>query len=267
MKSIFIFLVFCSLCVVGAVIYGQQNSKQQNPIIIEVVQTAAARAPEKPIDPPQIAIILAPTDNFEDFTMATNELPAEVAFIIPASSDKAAFYSAVNSGGHPALLELLLEPNEFPATPAGPHTLLIGVTEQENLDKLSAQLSGGFAYSGVINMLSDRFVNSSNDFRPVLKRLAERGLVFVNADGTQPVFKTLDASLSKNVRLCTIIVGEPLQDAEVDAAIKALESKAARDHKAIGIFRCYANIIKSLKSWIEKAKQSGTVRIVPITAI
>ncbi len=56
--------------------------------------------------------------------------------------------------GHEVLLEVPMEPFDFPDSDPGPHTLRAGVDEDSNIQRLNWALSRFTGYAGVTNLLA-----------------------------------------------------------------------------------------------------------------
>jgi hypothetical protein len=76
------------------------------------------------------------------------------------------------------VLELPMEPFDFPDSDPGPHTLRAGVDEDSNLQRLTWTLSRFTGYAGVTNLLGQRFLSDSDVLSPAMTYLARRGLYF-----------------------------------------------------------------------------------------
>ena len=62
--------------------------------------------------------------------------------------------AAAREAGHETLLQSPMEPITYPADNPGPHTLLTGATEADNLDALRWQMGRFVGYVGVVNHLA-----------------------------------------------------------------------------------------------------------------
>ena len=80
--------------------------------------------------------------------------------------------------GHEVLLEVPMEPFDFPDSDPGPHTLRAGQDEEANIQRLTWALSRFTGYAGVTNLLGQRFLSDSEALSPALTYLTRRGLYF-----------------------------------------------------------------------------------------
>ena len=68
--------------------------------------------------------------------------------------------------GHEVLLEVPMEPFDFPDSDPGPHTLRAGEDEDANIERLNWALSRFTGYAGVTNLLGQRFLSDAMPCRP-----------------------------------------------------------------------------------------------------
>jgi hypothetical protein len=83
------------------------------------------------------------------------------------------------------LLQVPMEPFDYPDNDPGPQTLLTSLTPQQNIDRLYWLMSRFQGYVGIANAMGARFTASEPSFAPVLRETAKRGLIFVD-DGSNP---------------------------------------------------------------------------------
>ncbi len=91
--------------------------------------------------------------------------------------------SRARDDGHEVLLQIPLEPNNYPTVDPGPHTLLTTLPPQENMKRLQWLMSRYTGYVGVTNHMGDKFEATSASLTPVLEELKQRGLLYVD-DGS-----------------------------------------------------------------------------------
>ena len=87
-------------------------------------------------------------------TAALASLPAGVTLgFAPYAGDVQHWVSQARQFGHEVVLEVPMEPFDFPDSDPGPHTLRTGVDENSNLQRLTWTLSRFTGYAGVTNLL------------------------------------------------------------------------------------------------------------------
>ena len=116
---------------------------------------------------------------------AIRDLPAAISLAIsPYAPDPTALLAAARAAGHEYLLSLPMEPARYPLNDPGPRALLTSHTPAQNQAALIWALSRFPGYVGVTGALGamdgERFAGASEDIDPVLRRLAARGLLYVD---------------------------------------------------------------------------------------
>ena len=77
---------------------------------------------------------------------------------------------------HEILLQVPMEPFDYPDNDPGPQTLLSTLGAEQNLDRLHWHLSRFQGYAGIANFMGARFVVSDNVMQPIVRDAAKRGL-------------------------------------------------------------------------------------------
>ena len=101
----------------------------------------------------------------------------------PYGSALESLTAEARTAGHELMLEIPLEPFDYPQNDPGPHTLLVEQPPRDNLEKLYWLLTRMGGYTGVINHMGARFTASAADFGPVMEELGLRGLAYLD-DGS-----------------------------------------------------------------------------------
>ena len=131
---------------------------------------------------------------------AIARLPAAVSLgFAPYGADVERDAARAREAGHETLLQLPMEPFDYPANNPGPHTLLSELSEAENLDNLHWLMTRFAGYVGVMNFLGAKFTADPAALTPVLADVASRGLVYVD-DGTSPRSLARDKAPALNLR-------------------------------------------------------------------
>jgi hypothetical protein len=100
---------------------------------------------------------------------AIADLPPEVSLSFsPYAPELAAWIDAAHAYGHEAMLDLPLEPRNYPQDDPGPLGLLTALNGQENLRRLDELLKDADGIAGVATQFGDRFLADEAALRPVL---------------------------------------------------------------------------------------------------
>ena len=224
--------------------------------------------PGKP-DAPRIAIIVSGLGVSESATAdAISKLPGAVTLgLMPYGSDVATLAARARAQGHELLLDVPMEPFDYPDNDPGPQTLLTSLTPQQNIDRLYWLMSRFQGYVGIANAMGARFTASDQSFAPVLRETAKRGLVFID-DGSSPRSLASRIAGANNLPFAKadLTIDAVPNPTEIDHALGRLEM-AARDHgAAVGISSGLPVAIDHIAKWA-KALASRGIQLVPITAV
>jgi uncharacterized protein len=224
--------------------------------------------PGKP-DAPRIAIIVSGLGVSDSATAdAIAKLPGAVTLgFMPYGGDVAALAGRARARGHEILLQVPMEPFDYPDDDPGPQTLLTSLTPQQNLDRLYWLMSRFQGYVGIAGAMGGRFTASEPSFAPVLRETAKRGLIFVD-DGTNPRSLAGRIAGANNLPFAKadVTIDAVPTASEIDHALGRLEM-AAREHSiAVGISSGLPVAIDHIAKWAKTLADHG-VQLVPITAV
>ncbi len=199
---------------------------------------------------------------------AVKQLPGAVTLAFaPYGNSLARWMQAARQSGHELLLQLPLEPFDYPRNDPGPHTLKTGVSPVENLADLHWAMSRLTNYVGVINFLGGKFLTDESAMKPVFDQLAERGLLFVD-DGSLRNTASGDvakASLLPYARVDVLIDAVRTRQ-EIARQLSQLSEQAKRTGLAIGMANAFPETIEMIASYAAQASRLG-IEITPVSAI
>jgi uncharacterized protein len=223
--------------------------------------------PGKP-DAPRIALIVSGLGVSAKTTAdAIAKLPGPVTLaFIPYGSD-GAWAARSRSAGHEVLLQVPMEPFDYPDNDPGPQTLLTSLAPQQNIDRLYWVMSRFQGYVGLINMMGARFTASEQAFAPIMRETSKRGLIFVD-DGSNPRSVASRIAGANNLPFvkAEVILDSVPTPGEIDRALGRLEAAARERHIAVGIASALPVSIAHIEKWAKAAASRGLL-LVPITAV
>jgi uncharacterized protein len=224
--------------------------------------------PGKP-DAPRIAIIVSGLGVSDSATAdAIAKLPGAVTLgFMPYGSDVAALAGRARARGHEVLLQVPMEPFDYPDNDPGPQTLLTSLTPQQNLDRLYWLMSRFQGYVGIAGAMGGRFTASEPSFAPVLREAAKRGLIFVD-DGANPrsLAGRIAGANSLPFAKADVTIDAVPTASEIDHALGRLEMAARERSIAVGISSGLPVSIDHIAKWAKTLADHG-VQLVPITAV
>lgn len=220
-------------------------------------------------DGPKVAIIVTGLGINEQGSLdAIDTLPDDVTLAFaPYGRSLAATVASARTAGHEVMLEIPLEPFDFPQNDPGPHTLLTGESPRANLDKLFWLMARFGGYFGVINNMGARFTASSVDFAPVMEELGARGIGYLD-DGSSNRSVAQQLSSANTVpygRASMTIDANPAR-ASILAALASLEAQALEYGHAIGIVSALPVSVQTVAEWARELDAKG-MALVPASAL
>jgi hypothetical protein len=224
--------------------------------------------PGKP-DAPRIALIVSGLGVSASTTAdAIAKLPGPVTLgFVPYGADIASLALRARAAGHELLLQVPMEPFEYPDNDPGPQTLLTSLTTEQNIDRLHWVMSRFQGYVGLANTMGARFTASEPSFAPILHEIAQRGLIYVD-DGSNPrsvAGRIAGANSSPFARADVTIDAVPTA-ADIDHALDRLEMAARERKVAVGIASALPVSIEHIAKWAKTAASRGLL-LVPVTAV
>ncbi len=137
--------------------------------------------------PPRIAVLINGMGLSDAATAeAIKGLPAPFSVAYGAyGRNLQDWVTKARAAGHEVLLQIPLEPADYPTNDPGPHTLLTTLPPDENMKRLQWLMSRFTGYVGVTNLMGAKFEVSQESFLPVLEELKARGLMFVDDGSVQ----------------------------------------------------------------------------------
>lgn len=228
--------------------------------------TAAAAADRKL---PRIAIVVGGLGIGGGTTAeAIGKLPDSITLAFaPYGGELSRWAARARGTGHEIVLQLPMEPFDYPDNDPGPQTLLSSLSPAQNLDRLHWMLSRMQGYVGVTNYMGARFTSNETALAAVLRDIGKRGLLYLD-DGSSPrsvATKSADATKAPFVKADLVVDATP-DWADIDAALAKLETIAAERGVAIGTASALPLSIERIARWAKAAKERG-IRIVPLSAI
>lgn len=218
---------------------------------------------------PRIAIVIGSLGLSEAATNASIQgLPGEISLaFMPYARNLQDWIAAARAAGHEALLQLPMEPDNYPASDPGPQALLTSLSDAENQVRLDWLLSRGTGYAGAISFMGSRFLATPERVRPVLNSLRNRGLLFVDSRSTQrsaasQIGRDLGMPVAYNDRF---IDGEASRTA-IDAKLEELERAAKQNGAAVGVGFPYPVTIERVNAWAATLPSRG-ITLAPVSAV
>jgi polysaccharide deacetylase 2 family uncharacterized protein YibQ len=194
------------------------------------------------------------------------KLPSAVTLAFtPYGSDPGKLVERARAQRHEVLLQIPMEPFDYPDNDPGPQTLLTSLGAEQNADRLAWHLSRFQGYVGLANFMGARFVATEAAMQPIIREAAKRGLGYLD-DGASPrsVAATQASGLAMPFAKADLSIDAVPTAAEIDRALARLEA-LARDHgSAVGTASALPVSIERIANW-SKSLESRGIMLVPLT--
>jgi uncharacterized protein len=233
------------------------------PFTVYAADADRAKASKMPV----IAIVVAGLGvGAAKTTDAIMKLPPAVTLAFtPYGADPTKLAERARAQRHEILLQIPMEPFDYPDNDPGPQTLLTTLNAEQNLDRLYWHLSRFQGYAGLANFMGARFVAADPVMQPVIREAAKRGLSYFD-DGATP--RSVAASLAAGQALpyakADFTIDAVPTSVEIDRTLVKLETLAKERGAAVGVASALPISIERLSAWIKTLDARG-IMLVPLT--
>ena len=227
-----------------------------------------ARPFEASEDRPLVGIMVGSLGLSQSATLAAiQQLPGSITLgFNPYAPNLQDWINQARAGGHEVMLQLPMEPFDYPENDPGPHTLLTSLDAEANIERAEWVLSRFVGYVGVTNYMGSRFTTSAGALKPVLDLVKYRGLMFLDSRASSHsivgrMAREMGLVEASNSRFVDVVASR----AAIDERLKELEVVAKAGNAAIGIAFPYPVTIERLAGWAAGLQSRG-ITLAPISA-
>ena len=191
--------------------------------------------------------------------------PAVTLAFTPYGADPAKLAERARAQRHEILLQVPMEPFDYPDNDPGPQTLLTTLTPEQNIDRLYWHLSRFQGYAGIANFMGARFTATDAVMQPIIREAAKRGLGYLD-DGSSPrsAAPSLTAAQAMPFAKADFIVDAVPTSADIDRTLVKLETLAKERGLAVGVASALPISIERIAAWIKTLDSRG-IMLVPLT--
>ena len=218
--------------------------------------------PFRPDGRPKVALVVGGLGlNPVSTRAAIERLPAEVTLsFVPYAQGLQGWIDLARANGHEVLLEIPMEPQDYPDNDPGPQTLLADAPGSETVKKLEWLLSRASGYFGVSNDLGQKFIGSDNGMNAFLGALKSRGLAFVDDGSARRRTGGVPRASADN------IVDDQLSAEAIARQLTVLEQTAKARGSALGSGFAYPVTVEIAARWAAGLSQRG-LQLAPASAV
>ncbi|MBM3489839.1 MAG: divergent polysaccharide deacetylase family protein [Alphaproteobacteria bacterium] len=220
-------------------------------------------------DRPRIALVVHDLGLDRTQTQAAiQQLPPEVTLAFsPYASGLQALVEQARAAGHEVLMQLPMEPHDYPANDPGPLALITSATTRENIERLDMVLGRADGALGVITLMGARFTASEPHMRPVLEALRQRGLVFVDArTAPDSVAARLAVELGVARAHSDRMLDQEASRAAIDARLAEVERIALANGQALALGFPFPVTLERAARWVQTL-EAKNLQLAPVSAV
>jgi uncharacterized protein len=229
---------------------------------------AYAKPVPKRVNSPQVVIVITGLGiSASGTTAAINKLPGPITLAFgPYGVDLERVVSRARGLGHELLLQVPMEPFDYPENDPGPQTLVTSLTPEQNIERLQWAMSRFQGYVGILNQMGGRFTASEASFSPIIREISKRGLIYVD-DGSVP--RSLASQIAGGNGLAfakaNLVLDTVPSAVEIDRALVRLEGMARESGMAVGVAAALPITIERIAIWAKTVEKRGFT-LAPISA-
>ena len=216
---------------------------------------------------PSIAIVIAGLGVGAAKTSdAIVKLPSVVTLAFtPYGSDPGKLVERARASKHEILLQVPMEPFDYPDNDPGPQTLLTTLAPEQNIDRLTWHMSRFQGYVGLANFMGSKAVVTDSVMQPIMKEAAKRGLGYLDDGSSARSVAGFNAE-AKGVPFAAsdLTIDSVPTAGEIDKSLGKLESIARERGTAVGMASALPISIDRISAWTKQLASHG-VMLVPLT--
>jgi polysaccharide deacetylase 2 family uncharacterized protein YibQ len=219
--------------------------------------------PFKDSGKPRIALVVGGLGlNAAATKAAIERLPPEITLsFVPYADGLQGWIDLARADGHEVMLEIPMEPLDYPNNDPGPYTLMANARPEETTRRLEWLLARATGYFAVTNYLGGRFLTADAGMGAFLTALKGRGLGFLD-DGSAP--KRANPGLPR--ASADTVVDEQLSGQAIERQLLALEAAALQRGQSLGAGFAYPITIEAVIRWAQGLPGRG-YQLAPASAI
>ena len=225
------------------------------------------KLPADKINAPRIAVVVGGLGISASSTAeAMAQLPAAVTLAFaPYGANLDNLAASARAHGHEILLQVPMEPFDYPDNDPGPQTLLTSLSSAQNVDRLQWLMARMQGYVGVASLMGSRFTASDAALSPILREVAKRGLIYVD-DGSSARSIAGQIAGANNLPFAKadVVLDRLPAPKEIDQALARLEMMAREHGSAVGFANASPATITRIADWAKNIGGRGFV-LVPIS--
>lgn len=199
---------------------------------------------------------------------AIAKLPSEITLAFAPQGNSLGRWMQVARGeGHEIMMQLPLEPFDYPRVNPGRNTLTVEAELRQNIENLYWALSRTTNYTGVMNYMGGRFTADHAAFAPVMHELGARGLSYLD-DGSsaRSLAQALAAESDVPYAQGDVVIDQTRDRNSILSKLDELEATARARGFAVGTGTAFDATVDAVAEWAKAVRMRG-IEIVPVSAV
>lgn len=210
---------------------------------------------------PQVSLVITALGfNAGATARAIESLPREIVFAFPpVVNDIKKWEAMARQRGHTTLLEVPMEPMNYPVVNPGNMTLLTSLSVTENTERLKQALAAAPQVAGITNYLGARFTARESTLAPLLQGLKKEGyFVFENIPTARSQMKNVSKKLGLGYASSHYTINPNKTAAHIRKEFEALTRLAQKKGYATGVIALDAHVVlPEVEKWIQTLNKKG----------
>ncbi len=214
----------------------------------------------------KIVIIVTDLGLSKSLTLEALQLPKNFTLgFSPYANNVDEWIDQAVSKGFETIINLPMQPTDYPVNDPGPYALLQNLAIGENLSRLDWVLSRSKKIVGVYTSSNETFTSSRANLLPVLENLKKKRKIFAygNISNDQSL-TSLTGSIQSEYTPVHISIDEELIESKITNNLLRLEGLAQSSGFSVGYINPYPLTIKLVNKWLDDL-DSKAVTIVPLS--
>lgn len=199
---------------------------------------------------------------------AIRDLPEDITLAFAATGNSLRrWMQEARRKGHEIVLQVPMEPFDYPVNNPGRGTLLVEKDGAGNLANLHRAMAEITNYTGIMNYMGARFLADDKALDPVMRDIGKRGLMFLDDGSTA---RSLSGDFAKAVgfphAFADVVIDGQVDRPAILAKLDELERIARRNGQAIGVGAAFDETIAAVAEWRNEAVARG-IEFVGVSAL
>lgn len=195
-------------------------------------------------------------------------LPPEVTLAFaPQGNSIDRWMQAARRKGHEIIIQVPLEPFDYPNVNPGRNTLTVAASKNQNLRALRWALSRTTNYTGIMNYMGGRFTADDAAMQELMEEIGERGLLYLD-EGTsaRSVAEMVAGKNGVPFASADAVIDQVRERGAILDVLGELERMARAKGIAVGAGSAFDMTVDAVADWANEVKKRG-IELVSISAV